>query len=511
MRTKDNTTVEFGDFQTPKALADQVVQVLAQRGISPASIIEPTCGTGTFLNASLEKFSMASRAIGIEINPEYFRVASNLITKLRRNVIIDMKQADFFHYDWENVFRDLAEPILVVGNPPWVTASQLGALRSKNLPLKSNFQNHRGLDAITGKANFDIAESMLICLIEWMSSRQGTVAMLLKQSVARKVLFYSWKQDSPIVNASIYRFDAKKHFGVSVDACLLVCDINSGSASMECKVYDLASPKHVGHTIGYHQGMLLADIEVFKRHDSLLQLMPQSESPYTWRSGVKHDCAKVMELTISDNGLSNGLGENVDIEDAYVYPMLKGSGVANGKKSQTNRYMLVTQHKTGEPTNHITKDAPRTWSYLEQHGQSLDKRGSSIYKRRPRFSVFGVGQYTFTPWKVSICGLYKKLQFRVVGPRNGKPVVFDDTVYFVPCKSKREAELIHQCLDSSIAQEFLRAFIFWDSKRPITAEVLRRLDLVELVDELGYMEELLRLRPDFSGYTRTGKIAGRLF
>jgi len=384
-------------------------------------------------------------------------------------------------------------------------------LRSKNLPSKSNFQNHRGLDAITGKANFDIAESMLIHLIAWMSSRQGTVAMLLKQSVARKVLFYSWKQDSPIANASIYRFDAKKHFGVSVDACLLVCDIHPSPVAKECKVYDLASPKHIDHTIGYHRGMLLADIESFERHNSLLQRIPQSEIPYTWRSGVKHDCAKVMELAISDSGLSNGLGEDVDVEDMYVYPMLKGSGVANGKKSQANRYMLVTQHKTGEPTNHIMKDAPRTWSYLEQHGQSLDKRGSSIYKGRPRFSVFGVGTYTFAPWKVSICGFYKKLQFRIVGPRDGKPVVFDDTVYFIPCKSKQEAELIHKCLHSSLAQEFLGAFVFWDSKRPVTAEVLRRLDLIALAEELGFVEDLLTLRPDISYCTQAGKTAGRLF
>jgi len=257
--------------------------------------------------------------------------------------------------------------------------------------------------------------------------------------------------------------------------------------------------------------MLLTDIEGFERHQTLLQQPGRTGTPYRWRSGVKHDCAKVMELACTDGGLLNGHGEDVDVEDSYVYPMLKGSGVANGTKEKTNRYMLVTQRSTGESTDHIKNDAPRTWRYLEQHSRSLDSRGSSIYRRRPRFSVFGIGEYTFVPWKVAICGLYKRLQFRVVGPQEGKPVIFDDTVYFVSCNSKREAELIQECLHSSQGQEFLGSFIFWDSKRPVTAEVLGRLDLLALAAELGHRDELLGFRPGVDLGADTETAVGCLF
>ena len=47
---------------------------------------------------------------------------------------------------------------LIIGNPPWVTNSELGAIDSQNLPRKSNFKKVNGLDAITGKGNFDIGE-----------------------------------------------------------------------------------------------------------------------------------------------------------------------------------------------------------------------------------------------------------------------------------------------------------------------------------------------------------------
>jgi len=119
------------------------------------------------------------------------------------------------------------------------------------------------------------------------------------------------------------------------------------------------------------------------------------------------------------------------------------------------------------------------------HGEALDRRGSSIYRKRPRFSVFGVGDYTFAPWKVAISGFYKRLKFAVVGSSEGKPTVLDDTVYFVACRSEEEARSVASLLNSETAREFLSALIFWDAKRPITADLLSRLDLQALAREVG--------------------------
>ena len=76
-----------------------------------------------------------------------------------------------------------SEPIVILGNPPWVTASALGALGSDNLPEKSNFQNRKRLDALTGKSHFDVAEWMLLKLIEAGHGKNVTVAMLIKTGV----------------------------------------------------------------------------------------------------------------------------------------------------------------------------------------------------------------------------------------------------------------------------------------------------------------------------------------
>ncbi len=58
-------------------------------------------------------------------------------------------------------------------------------------------------------------------------------------------------------------------------------------------------------------------------------------APYQWRSGVKHDCASVMELWLDEqNVLRNKLGERANFESDYLFPFLKCSDLANGKGTE---------------------------------------------------------------------------------------------------------------------------------------------------------------------------------
>ncbi len=480
---------EFGDFQTPTALAAQICRLVAGRGAIPASLVEPTCGAGNFLLAACEQFPGLECAVGVEINGEYVDRLRCTLHGLPFANKIAVVQESFFDVDWEAVFRDLPEPILIIGNPPWVTNAVQGALGSSNLPGKSNFQHHRGLAALTGKSNFDISEWMLIRLLRALDGRQATLAMLCKTAVARKVLFHAWKNNLGIADAELHAIDAADHFHVAVDACLLVCLLSPASRDRHCRVYRRLGQRKSATVIGFRDHGLIADVAAYNRWKHLA-----GGGSYRWRSGVKHDCARVMELRKEGERYRNELGEMFDLESEYVYPMLKSSEIARGRIVEPSRWMLVTQRAVGEDTANIRDAAPRTWAYLKRHGKLLDRRGSSIYRGRPRFSVFGVGGYTFAPWKVAISGFYKGLQFTVVGPQAGKPVVLDDTCYFVPCRSEEEARYVASLLDSAPAREFFSATIFWDAKRPITIETLERLSLSALAIELGSLATFVNIQ-----------------
>ena len=482
MRVEGKTTVkiEYGDFQTPTRLAKRVCCLLGRMGLQPASLVEPTCGTGSFVIAGLAHFPHASKALAVDINPEYVAELSRRLGTENDQEHVQVLQGDFFTLDWNVLLQDLPEPVLVIGNPPWVTNSVLGSLKSQNVPKKRNFLGLNGIDAITGKSNFDVSEWMLMRIIDWFGKRRGAIAMLCKTAVARKFLRFAWTNSYKISEARIHRIDADAHFGVTVDACLLVCLLDDGAGSRTCKVFASLEDEVERETIGISNKVLIANEQLFRRWQHL-----QGESAFTWRSGMKHDCSSIMELTEIDSQLRNGLGEIVDIESDLVFPLLKGSDLANGCKRKARKFVIVTQKSMNDDTERIREMHPRTWSYLMAHADALDRRASAIYKNRPRFSVFGVGGYTFSPYKVGISALYKKLGFRALGSVDGKPIVTDDTCNFIPCSTAEEAHRIAELLNSQVAKEFFNSFIFWDEKRPITVQVLKRLSIELLAAEVG--------------------------
>ena len=471
MQTKRK--IEFGDFQTPDVLCRSVCDLLCSLGVSPKSIVEPTCGKGSFLRASVNAFPQCNIALGFEINPEYARTAGNV---QRARVYCE----NFFEKNWPATLDDLPELILVIGNPPWVTNSAVGSLHGTNLPTKSNFQRLNGFDALTGKSNFDISEWMLQHLLQWLSGRSAVLAMLCKTMVARKVLQHSWRSRLPIRKSAMYAIDASEYFGASVDACLLVCVLESRAHSQECAIHPNLQARKPDSVFSLRNGILVANSKTIGKTDHL-----HGVSPIKWRSGIKHDCARVMELHPENTGIfKNGLGKSVKLESDFLYPMLKSSELMK-PQPVPSRYMLVTQQSIGEDTSPIERTAPRTWRYLESHEIHLNKRASTIYRNRPRFSVFGVGPYAFAPWKVAISGFYKRLHFQSIGPIRGKPVVFDDTCYFLPCRTEEDARLLTNLLNSEPAMEFFNSLIFWDAKRPITADILGRLNLTALSAQAG--------------------------
>jgi hypothetical protein len=466
--------VEFGDFQTPITLANQVLKIARDRiQHKPKSIFEPTCGVGNILFAALETFPNVSQARGFEINPAYVLEARNRSSKLQ------VTQADFFTVNLEDVFVQLEQPVLIVGNPPWVTNAAITASGGTNLPSKQTQQGFNGLEAMTGKSNFDLSEAILQRLLDQISRTKNTLAMIVKTAVARKLLQYASRQRLGICNAAMYAIDAKREFGAAVDACVFYCDGTTETPDYTTQIFQDLNAKHPSHSIGFEGSQLIADTHAHARAKEFI-----GPSPIEWRSGIKHDAAKVMELWTNGDHLENGLGERVDLETTHLFPMFKSSDLGNSRTNLNRAFMLVPQRFIGESTHMLEQAVPKTWAYLNANRDALEARGSSIYKNNPPFSIFGVGEYSFGNWKVAISGMYKTAQFSLIGPIAETPVVFDDTCYFLPCNSEAQARVIHAILNSSQTQDVLRAIVFWDEKRPITKERLNQINLTVLANAL---------------------------
>lgn len=149
-------------------------------------------------------------------------------------------------------------------------------------------------------------------------------------------------------------------------------------------------PKQV---IGFQKNSLISNIKVY---ESLKNIDNGCE--FQWRSGIKHDCSKVMEFTLTKEGFKNGFNELIDIENTYLYPMYKSSDISKPVILPPTKYMLVTQKSINEYIFSIAYYATRTWYYLQRYSDLLNKRKSSIYKSAPLL---------FLAWENIVLGLLK--------------------------------------------------------------------------------------------------------
>ncbi len=472
---------DFGDFQTPILLAEKVLARLSVEGRVWTRALEPTCGQGNFVRALLRMSVPPKEIIGLEIQQSHLAAARALID-LNPRTHIDLRNVDLFKTDlrkdlhWKN-----AEPLLVVGNPPWVTNSELGSLGSANIPEKQNIKSLNGFDAITGASNFDICEYIWIKLIRELTLEKPTIALLCKTSVARNVIGFCRDNDIPVCNAKMFRIDATDWFDASADACLFVIDVGNEATSYDVTMYNSLDDTNSSAVIGFCRHFLIADVLLYQTVEFL-----EGHSPYVWRQGIKHDAASVAELRSEPNGtLRNKAGLTVDIEDEFLFPLVKSSDLGGRKQGQSDRWVVVAQKRLHEDISRFASTAPKVWSYLNAHKEAFDVRKSSIYEDAPTFSYFGLGEYSFAKHKVAVSGLYKEPRFHVLKPRQNKPVMLDDTCYFLPFDSFEEADAVARVLNSDLVQNFLKAIMFPDSKRPITKKLLQRIDLHAAGSRLG--------------------------
>lgn len=461
---------EFGDYQTPIEFSDVVCAYLKNAlNINPTMIIEPTAGIGNFIASGLKFFPHVEKVYGIELNLEYCKICRENNQDARVEII----QNNFFTFDMNSL--EEKEDILILGNPPWATNSDLNF----NLPKKVNFKGLTGTEAITGASNFDICEYIILKLIEEYKNTNTVISMLCKTSVARNIIVELAKNKINTEYIKMLEFDSKKVFDISASACLFVLKLSSSETKYDiCEVMSIENPEIVKNVIRCKDGLLTTGFDDLENFEGSCEL--------TWRQGVKHDCAKIMELTKqSDEIYINGNKEKVELENTFVFPLVKSSHFKSPIiSSDFKKYVIVTQKKVKQDTKIIKEEAIKTWGYLNKHKHFFDRRKSSIYIGAPDFSMFGIGEYSYMPYKVGVSGFYKTPLFSLVYNENDKqkPVMGDDTSYFLAFEDKDIAYVCMLLLNCKRVQKFLLSISFQDSKRPYTKKVLSRISFKKCIE-----------------------------
>ena len=501
LEIQGNKIKDFGEYQTPILLTDQICKFLKEQNYHPDIIFEPTCGEGSFILSSIKNFPALKQISCLDVqrkNGLFLRLnLLRLSFEMNFNVNIEFYSDSIFNHKLSNKFEDEIngnKKILILGNPPWVTNTDLSSMNSVNLPIKTNVKTLKGIEAITGRANFDITEAILIHLSNLFSNKKCKICMLCKKSVIKNIVRDGSKLNLNISNIHSLDIDAKKEFNINASAALLVADLGSGNGTT-CKVSSFYTRENLYEFGWASKQCFVSNIELYKKFE-YIDGGHQIESPkYEWRQGVKHDAIKIMVLKKeADGNVINGLNKRIEVEDELLYPFLRGSTLNKSlvQKNFSPNLVILTQKSLNEDTSIISSHYPKLWEYLLAHSDILDHRKSQIYNDRPRFSIFGIGAYAFKPFKIGISGFHKNSKFSLIFSIDSKPVMLDDTCYYLSFDNLNEAFFIWILLNSEEVKHFLNSISFLDSKRPFTKGTLMRINIQKLITQTSF-ESLMKI------------------
>lgn len=484
---KETDRSEYGDFQTNFELALAVASFIKNKDIVPEVIVEPTCGVGNFILATIRAFESIQFVHAVEIYKPYiyeaqFKILHFFLNNPHRPIPrIIIHHCNVFDFDFSTIATSHKDKqVLIIGNPPWVTNAKLSTLNSVNLPEKENFKKLTGLDAITGKGNFDIAENISLMMLNAFQDLKGYVALLVKSSVIKNILHGQSKNNYRIKHIEKYKIDSKKEFNAAVEAALFTCHTSSAPEFI-CTEYDFYAPLRADVKFGWVDDKFISNTD-----DYLNTNIIDGACQFTWRQGLKHDCSAIMELDKINGHYINSSKVEVVLEEDLVYGLLKSSDLQHSFINKTRKYTIVTQKKIGQDTSYIATSYPDIFNYLHSNRSKFDSRKSGIYKGKPAFSIFGIGDYSFKAYKVAISGLYKTFHFSLITPHNNKSIMLDDTCYFIGFDNIEFAAYCYCLLNSAYAYRFLRSITFKEAKRIFTKDILMRIDLYKLARIVGF-------------------------
>lgn len=450
------TARQRGDFQTPEELASQVWTTLDCNAFD--LIIEPTFGLGSFLTTMPD---CQAGVIGWEIDRDYYQSTVRKVPDAR------LFNQDVFTVTASNISANRETSVLVIGNPPWVTNAEQSLLGGKNTGVKQNLKSLPGFDALTGKSNFDISEAIILQFVRTLKDCKSVqFAMLAKFSVLRNLILFL--SGTPAIgDFEFHKIDSAKYFNAAVDAGLIKFKISQDIKSYTCPIFQGINGEKIGE-VGLVNKRIIYDIPAYNR---TLFMEHQGERAYVWRQGVKHNIRNVLELVENNGGFINQLGEPVDIETEILYQFYKSSDIFHGRKS---RYVIpIYQHDLKDNLEHLPQDYPKLYAYLSKYEEQFLSRKSSIFKNKPSFTVFGIGDYTHLPYKIAVGGLYSEPVFRLYKP-NPRPVVVDDTSYMLTTNNYEEAIYLLAILSLDTTRDFLLSISHSSDKRRFSKDVLSR-------------------------------------
>lgn len=153
------------------------------------------------------------------------------------------------------------------------------------------------------------------------------------------------------------------------------------------------------------------------------------------------------------------------IEDRFVYPLIRGRGIARWRYETDEHILVVQDPKThsGVPEDRLQAEYPKTWAYLRRFEKPLRKRKAFIKFFDPSkdafYSMYLVSEQTFRPHKVVWMDISNVMKAVVVSSQEDKLPIPEHTAMFISVRSADEAHYLAAVLNSKPASSAIAGYI----------------------------------------------------
>lgn len=382
------TKLKEGIFFTKESSIELICKKLDFTNVK--TVIDTASGSCNFL-IYLAKIYPNIKFYGIEKNLEVFEQSTKLIK--------EFDNIELFHGD--TLFDNFSIPKcdLYLSNPPWVNYLDLEeTYRSKIKDLwLENFKVDKGFKLLLGDSRGDLSQLFMNFSIKKYLKENGKFAVVMPLTAIRSK------------NTSSSDFRSFDNYKVEEISEITNLSPFANTQRSSCVIVGVNSNKTT-FPIPYHLYKDLNTIEkkeLVKNSDSLIfsdEMNIIGKSDYIARQGVN---------TLGANDVFF-FKEKPTLTSNIIKRLLKSSDITKWK-CEPSYWILFpyTNKKCLTPTE--LQNYPDEFNYFQSKKETLTKRKSKLIKDN-FYQLFGVGDYTFTKFKVVWRGLgAKKLQSVVIG------------------------------------------------------------------------------------------------
>lgn len=480
-----NERLRNGIFFTSEHLVSEILTFFDFSTIH--RVIDSAAGSGNFLIPIAEKYPHIE-CYGIEKHPEVFNKSKKLLQRYSR-----------IHYFQGDILTDsfhIPPCDLYLGNPPFINFTDLPEdYRKRIRPLWQKYLNiPGGFSLLLGSSRADISQLIFQKTLEDYLTPGGQLGVILPDSLLwgdssmggfQQTLDFSIKQlkETPNQNA----FD-----GTNRSSFYLI------GTRGEKTEYPLPFFRNNGtkEYITPHKGKWQISGSI------------QQQSPEHWRG---HYQARQGLNTLGANKVFF-FKEKPPLEDELLHPLLRSSDVFRWGSAPRSWCLLPYRDGKLLARESLAAEYPASWAYLQSHQPLLEQRKSRFAQKNWQ-ALFGIGAYSFAPFRVT---------WRALGARKMEAAVISRGMAnqsmhcFIPVVNQEEAFYLAGILNSPSIDRELKSCTKAGSMSFGQPGILSRLTLPPFEEtgatgkQISHLSRKLHEGPDKKKEEELFKLAAKL-